>query len=256
MKNQKKRNKDFTTLKAASLRMPVFVLVRPQMAENIGMAARAMMNCGLYDLRLVKPKQSPVDEKALAASSGADVILKNAKVYDTIEQAVCDFDFVFATTARSRAMDKPVVLASNLVSFYMEKQSLQLDKTAVLFGCERTGLENSELALSDALLTVPLNPEHSSLNLSQAVLLIAYEFEKVCKNPSFQGAVEPQNMKASKEMELRFLNFINALLTKKGYYPSDDKRVKMETNLNNIFLKAELSEQEINTLYGVFKHLQ
>ena len=254
LKNQAKRNKDFATLKRASSKAPVFVLVRPQMAENIGMAARAMMNCGIYDLRLVSPKQSPVDEKALAASSGADVILKNAKIYNTIEQAIFDVDFVFATTARSRSMDKKVVQADEVADFFKQDMSIELDKTAVLFGCERTGLENKEVAMADALLTIPLNPEHSSLNLSQAVLLIAYEFQKLFHS-KMKGALAPINEKASKEKELSFLHFLNALLMQKGYYPSDEKYEKMQTNLNNIFLKASLTEQEINTLYGVFKHL-
>ena len=153
-------------------------------------------------------------------------------------------------------MDKDVVLASDLLPFLKEKQTLQMEKVAVLFGCERTGLENKELALSDALLTVPLNPEHSSLNLSQAVLLIAYEFQKLFVHQEFIGATKPKMVKADKKKELLFLNFMNDLLSKKGYYPSNEKREKMQTNLNNIFLKAELSNQEINTLYGVFKHLK
>lgn len=255
LKNQSKRNKDFIALKAASNPAPVFVLVRPQMAENIGMAARAMMNCGIYDLRVVNPKQSPVDEKALAACSGADVILKNAKVYDSIDNAIADFDFVFATTARTRAMLKPVVLADKLQQFFMQKQNVSFEKTAVLFGCERTGLENTELAVSDALLTVPLNPEHSSLNLSQAVLLIAYEFQKLIRNASFCGAKQADTHYASKQQVQLFLNFLDTLLEQKKYFCCADKHSRMQTNLNNIFLKAELSEQDINTLYGVFKHL-
>ena len=255
MKNQAKRNKDLSVLKACSFVAPVFILVRPQLAENIGMAARAMMNCGFYDMRVVCPKQSPIAEKALAASSGADVILKNAKIYNSLEKAIVDFNFVFATTARSRTMDKKVVLASALDAFF-QKNTYRPDKMAILFGCERTGLENKELALADALLTIPLNPEHSSLNLSQAVLLIAYEFEKLLQKGAFKGALEPENPKANKQKIQKFFNFLDELLTTKGYYYTGNKYEKMKTNLNNIFLKAQLSEQEINTLYGVFKHLK
>ena len=140
--------------------------------------------------------------------------------------------------------------------FFVEYPHLSFEKTAVLFGCERTGLENKELALADALLTVPLNPEHSSLNLSQAVLLIAYEFQKLFHNLNFHGEEEGNNTPASKEKVILFLNFLDNLLHQKGYYFADEKQEKMKTNLDNIFLKAQLSEQEINTLYGVFKHLK
>ena len=148
MKNQNKRQKDFENLRNEHPAMPVFVLVRPQMAENIGMAARAMMNCGIYDMRLVSPRELPTDEAALSASSWADVILRNARIFDSLEAAVSDLNYLFATTARTRHIAKPVSTTQDLKTLF-RKLKISQDKIGILFGCERTGLENEELLLAD-----------------------------------------------------------------------------------------------------------
>lgn len=160
---------------------PVFILVRPQMAENIGMAARAMMNCGLWRMRLVSPKENHLDERAINASSGADEILKRAEVFSDLSDALSDLQYVVATTARVRGMEKDVLSAEDMMK-NIKNQHLDISSVGIMFGCERTGLENDELALADSLLTVPLNALHPSLNLSQAVLLTAYEYMKCFSN--------------------------------------------------------------------------
>ncbi len=254
MKNQAKRQKDLAALKGKSPSTPVFILVRPQMAENIGMAARAMMNCGMYDLRVVAPRELPSDERAYAASSGADPILRGAKVYSTLNEAVADLSFVLATTARTRNISKKVVTASQVGSVF-ESAGVDLSKIGILFGCERTGLENEELACANALLTVPLNAEHTSLNLSQAVLLVGYECLKAVHSGNLKAAATPENPIADKANVQAFLDKLNGLLEEKGYYRLADKRPKMQQNLNNIFLKANLTSQEVRTLYGVLNSL-
>ena len=254
MKNQAKRQKDLTVLKGKMSALPVFILVRPQMAENIGMAARAMMNCGVYDLRVVDPRESPFDEKAYAASSGADPILREAKVFSTLKEAIADLNFILATTARPRRLSKPVFKASELRDFF-QNTSIPLSKIGVLFGCERTGLENEELECADALLTIPLNPEHTSLNLSQAVLLVGYECLQAINQNQLKAAKTPENPLANKADVQMFLDKLNSALTEKGYYRLTDKRPKMQQNLDNIFLKAGLTKQEIQTLHGVLKSL-
>ena len=154
---------------------PVFVLVRPQLAENMGMVARAMMNCGLSSLRLVAPRENWLSEKAISAASGAAQILEKAENFNTLEEALSDMHVVMATTARIRDMIKPVMTpmtATQKTVCAVKHKEL----VAWVFGPERTGLENTDLALSDGLVQIPLNPLHSSLNLSQAVLLMGYHW--------------------------------------------------------------------------------
>lgn len=232
---------------------PCFILVRPQMAENIGMAARAMMNCGIDEMRLVCPRESPLDAKALSASSGAERILKSAQIFHSLSEAVQDLTYVVATTARDRDMVKPVQTADQAMSMLHEK-SQKGHRTGILFGCERTGLLNEELALADNLLTIPLNPEHTSLNLSQAVLLVGYEYFKLCQASVFE-TVKEKNTPASKEEIARLLAYLEDLLQARGYFRLADKKPRMLLNLNNIFVRADLTEQEVRTLHGVLNHL-
>lgn len=256
MKNQKKRQKDLNELKQKAPHTPVIILVRPQMAENIGMTARAMMNCGLYDLRVVAPREMPTDEKAYSASSGADSILKNAKVYNTLMEAVGDLQYVLATTARARHLSKPVLYASDIGKF-LSQTNCDCSHIGILFGCERTGLENSELEAANMLLTVPLNPEHTSLNLSQAVLLVCYECQKALRSKlSLASAqITEPNPQATKQEIALLLEKLNLLLEERGYYSIADKRPKMQQNLDNIFQKASLTSQEVRTMHGVLNTL-
>ena len=252
MKNQKKRNKSLSLLKEKGAFAPIFILVRPQMAENIGMVARAMMNCGLYDLRLVQPKALPTDEKALAASSGADPILKGTEVFDSLEEALSDLNCVVATTARPRDVEKDVLTVEEFSDLLpqMEKNG---EKVGILFGCERTGLENEELTLADKIITIPLNSEHSSLNLSQAVLLVAYE----CMKGSLKKSeLKKERVPASKKELDAFLVRFEKLMDDIRYFRIDEKRPRMLRNLNATFVRASLTSQEIKTWHGVLNSLE
>ena len=156
---------------------PSIILVHPQLAENVGMAARAMMNCNLYDLRLVAPRENHLSAKAVSASSGAEEILQQAKIYASVPEAIADLQQVFATTARHRHQTKTVYTAEKAAS-EMTSGLLRGQKCGLMFGPERTGLENDDVSFCDAIINIPLNPKHCSLNLSQAVLLVGYEFYK------------------------------------------------------------------------------
>ena len=231
---------------------PVVILVRPQMAENMGMVARAMMNCGLSELRVVSPKENPKSKKALAASSGAQVILEQAQVFNTIDEAISDVHYMIATTARVREIEKPVYTPDESVK-QLKIKIQKGQKVALLFGPERTGLENKDLIYANAFLTIPLNPIHPSLNLAQAVLLVGWVWwqknmkkELVSKNKTQYA---PQ-----KELGL-FLNFLQQRLEEKGYFRWPDKKERMIQNMKNIFIKSNLTSKEIRTLYRIFHQL-
>ena len=154
---------------------PTIILVQPQMGENIGACARAMLNCGLTELRLVKPRDGWPNEKAQANASGADLVLDNARLFDTTADAVADLHVVYATTVRTRGMIQQFV-TPRVAAEELRAQYAAGHKVGVLFGPERTGLVNDDLTLAEKLITVPLNPSFASLNLAQAVLLIGYEW--------------------------------------------------------------------------------
>ncbi len=229
---------------------PIVILVRPQLAVNVGMVARAMMNCGLNELRLVCPKQSHTSQKAISAASGAQSILEQAQVYDSLSDALSDIQYSFATTARTRDMVKPVYspqkAALKLNSFLKSRE-----KVALVFGPERTGLENDDIMLSNALLSVDLNPVHPSLNLAQAVLLTGW-----CWWDS-QGKSEkviPNRLASQQELN-KFLIFLENILKEQNYFQWPDKKERMVHNLHNIFMRNELTNSEIKTLYRVVKTL-
>src|SRR5262245_19164275 len=154
---------------------PVIILVRPQLGENIGMAARAMLNCGLSTLRLVKPRDGWPNPKALRAASGADVVLEKAKVFDSVAAAAGDLEHVVATSARNRELSQRIVTARRAAG-EMRAWIGRSEKVGILFGPERTGLVNEDMVHADTVLSIPLNPQFSSLNVAQAVLLVAYEW--------------------------------------------------------------------------------
>ena len=233
---------------------PVIVLVRPQMAENMGMVARAMMNCALSELRIVCPRDNPLDERAVSASSGAHKILEDATIYDSLEQALNDCHVVLATTARRRDMVKPVYAPQKAID--MLHQHIQNgQKTAILFGAERTGLENSELVLANGIVEIPLNPEHTSLNLSQAVLLIGYEWFQKAHFQDNTHYKTGDSALASKQELTAFFAHLEMELERRGYFRFKDKKERMQTNLRNIFTRLPLSSSEIKTLHGVVTDL-
>lgn len=238
---------------------PAVVLIEPQMAENIGMVARAMLNNELYDLRLVRPRDGWPNQKAFKPASGADVVLEKARVFDSTEAAVADLGHVYATTARARDMTKDVVTPRHAAG---QMRSLALDdiKTGVLFGKEAWGLNNDDVALADSILMVPLNPAFSSLNLAQAVLLMGYEWFQSAidgEGPEKGSVFEVRNdtRPATKEELIGFFEHLEAELDESGFLRVADKRPNMVRNLRNLFQRARMSEQEVRSMRGVVASL-
>jgi len=222
--------------------MTSIILVRPQLAENIGMVARAMLNFDFDQLRLVHPRDGWPNPQATAAAAGADRVLQHAQVFQSVEEAVSDLSYVYATTARTRDIEKPVQDLSEISA----NQSIQ---TGVLFGAEASGLTNQELALADALLTIQTNPEFSSLNLAQSVVLVCHQLNQVSKQA-------PKKIEAAPKQELHFLlKQLENRLEQKNFFKPIGKKPLMVQNLSAIFTRAGLTSQEIQTLHGVLKTL-
>ncbi len=233
---------------------PVIILVRPQLAENMGMVARAMMNCTLTELRLVQPRESHLSDKALAAASGAQSILETAAVFETLEGALADIQYVLATTARHREMIKPVFSPEEAVPL-LNNHLNHHQKTAILFGAERTGLENDEVIFADGIIEIPLNPQHSSLNLSQAVLLVGYIWFHATQKGDMKHTDAAQAQPATKAELAALFTHLENELTRRGYFRFSDKKERMQRNLRNIFTRAALTKAEIKTLHGVITDL-
>jgi tRNA/rRNA methyltransferase len=229
---------------------PAIILVEPQLGENIGTAARAMFNCGLTDLRLVRPRDGWPSDKARSAASGADLVIDRAQLFDDLAAAIADLQHVYATTARDRYMVKRIVTPRQAAG---EMRALLGEGRAcgILFGPERTGLLNDHLSLADTVVTVPLNPRFSSLNLAQAVLLIGYEwFTAGDATPAEQlatGKSEP----ATKEQLHRFFEHLEEELDRNGFLRNAEKRPSMVRNIRNLFQRAQPTEQELRTLHGI-----
>ena len=236
---------------------PAIILVRPQLAVNIGMCARAMVNFGLDDLRLVNPREGwpRMDERretAYAAAAGAAHLLDAARVFDSLEAAVADLHFVYASTARERGQMKSVVAPAKAMA---ETARIIADgqRCGVLFGPERTGLDNREVSLADAIITFPVNPAYASLNLAQAVLLCGYEWFKASHIPLTPAP--PRASPATREMVVAFFDFLDAKLEERGFFRPVGKKPIMQRNLRNIFHRIGMTEQDIRTLWGAVVRL-
>jgi tRNA/rRNA methyltransferase len=229
---------------------PAIILVEAQLGENIGTAARAMMNCGLDDLRLVRPRDGWPSDKAIGAASGADAVLAKARLYPTIPAAIADLIHVYATTVRDRGMVRRVVTPRRAAE-EMRAWLAADEPCGVLFGPERTGLVNDDVALADTVLTVPLNPAFSSLNLAQAVLIVGYEWFTA-------GAAAPPGMlrrggarPANKDELLNFFAHLEEELIRSGFLRHRESRPHMIRHLRSLFQRAQCTEQELRTLHGV-----
>jgi tRNA/rRNA methyltransferase len=229
---------------------PIVVLVGPQLGENIGAAARAMANFGLSRLRLVAPRQAWPNAKARMMAAGADRILDGAELYDTLEAAIADCTFVFAATARAHDQAKPVVGAAEAAAS-MAPRVAAGEPVAVVFGRERNGLENDEVALADRILTLPVNPAFASLNLAQAVVIVAYEWFKLASGAKLPFAMPEKSAPAPKEQLLALFGALERELEKVEFFRPPDKRETMQINLRNIFNRMQPTRQDIQTLHGV-----
>jgi tRNA/rRNA methyltransferase len=233
---------------------PVIILVEPQLGENIGTAARAMLNCGLGDLRLVRPRDGWPNRKAAAAASGADVVIENARLFETTAEAIADLARVYATTARHRGQITPVVTPRQAAA-EMRAALAEGERVGVLFGPERTGLVNDDIPLADTVLQVPLNPAFSSLNLGQAVLLVGYEWFQSGSDAPPRALVTNETGPASKAELMNFFAHLEQELDDCGFLRNRAQRPSMVRNIRNIFQRALLTEQEIRTLHGIVKEL-
>ena len=229
---------------------PIIVLVEPQLGENIGTAARAMANFGLTRLRLVRPRDSWPNLAARRAASGADAILAGAKLFDTIEAALADCTFVLATTARAHDQAKPVIGPAE-AALEMAPRLAAGETVAAVFGRERWGLMNDEVGLADRVVTFPVNPAFASLNLAQAVLVIAYEWFKVATGGGLPFAMPRRSPPAGKEQLFAFFASVERELEKVEFFRPTEKRDTMVINLRNIFTRMEPTGQDIQTLHGV-----
>jgi tRNA/rRNA methyltransferase len=238
---------------------PAIILVRPQLAVNIGMCARAMVNFGLDDLRLVSPREGwPRNdarrEVAYAAAAGAAHLLDAARVFDSLEAAVADLHFVYASTARERGQMKPVLAPSQAMADTARTDGAG-QKRGILFGPERTGLNNREVSLADAIITFPVNPAYASLNLAQAVLLCGYEWFKAAHAMPASAPMPARSAPATREMVVAFFDFLDAKLEERGFFRPVGKKPIMQRNLRNIFHRIGLTEQDVRTLWGAIVRL-
>ena len=229
---------------------PIVVLVEPQLGENIGAAARAMANFGLSRLRLVAPRQAWPNTKARMMAAGADRILDDAELYDSLEAGIADCTFVVAATARAHDQAKPVVGAAEAAALLAPRVAAG-ELAALVFGRERNGLENDEVALADRILTLPVNPAFASLNLAQAVAIVAYEWFKLASGAKLPFAMPEKSAPAPKEQLLAFFASLERELEKVEFFRPPDKRETMQINLRNIFTRMQPTRQDIQTLHGV-----
>jgi tRNA/rRNA methyltransferase len=232
------------------LRGPVVILVEPQLGENIGMAARAMGNFALTRLRIVNPRDGWPNISAQRAAAGADHILSDAELFDTVEQAVADCTLLFATTARAHDQAKPVV-GPEVAATEMVGQIAAGGTVGILFGRERSGLENEEVGLANRIITFPVNPGFASLNLAQAVLLIGYEWFKLATANRLPFAMPERSERASQhQIDAFFENLVRELDAVEFLRPAE-KRDTMLVNLRNIFTRMDPTKQDMHTLHGV-----
>lgn len=240
---------------------PVVILVRPQLGENIGMCARAMLNCGVTELRIVKPRDGWPNEDAIAAASGAIDVLNSAKLYETTAEAVADLDYVLATTARMRDMVKPVLKAEEAArEIHHRHHGRTAANCGILFGPERSGLENEDVAVASAILNIPLNPGFSSLNLAQAVLLACYSW--LCCDNRFPPAAAPAPEDGDNEAPAKrgaiehLLQYLEADLDERGFFRSAPQKPTLLRNIRNFFFRAAPTVQEVRTLHGILVALR
>lgn len=233
-----------------SRRAPAIVLVRPQLGENIGKAARAMLNFGLTDLRLVAPRDGWPNPSAGPAASGADLVLERARVFDTVAEAVADCAHVYATTVRKRGLVVPVVSPEEAA----REIRAHPEPSAILFGAERSGLETEEVAVAGRIVTVPVNPEFRSLNLAQAVILIAYEWSKH-EALAVPTLGEPPEPRASQEQLERLIGQLDEALVAADYFHPPDRTPATRNTIRTILTKAGWSNREVQALRGMIRAL-
>ena len=229
------------------------ILVEPQLSENIGTAARAMLNFGLVSLSLVSPKQNHLSLKSIRASAGADFVLENAKIYQSVEEAISNTSYVFACTVRKRDMVKPYcgpMELSNIFSNLSKKSNV-----GIMFGREKSGLTNEQVSYADMILQIPTNPNFSSLNLAQAVAIISSEINRIDNKYDKKDFFNSNSVTAEKEEIISFLNHLERALNVSGFLRPVEKKETMMINIRNIFTRSKLNRQDVQTLRGIITSL-
>ncbi|MBA3511365.1 RNA methyltransferase [Sphingomonas sp.] len=232
-----------------SERAPVVVLVRPQLGQNIGKAARAMLNFGLTELRLVRPRDGWPNPEAGPAASGADIVLEKARVFATAAEAVADCSTVYASTVRRRDLVMPVLSPEEMADAIAASPG----RSAMLFGPERAGLETDEVALANAIVTVPINPDFASLNLAQAVILLAYEWSR--KSALAQPPAKDLEPPAPHGELEALVGQLEAALEAKGYYHPPERTRATKNTIRSIFTKTGWSSREVKAVRGLIRAL-
>lgn len=233
---------------------PCFILVRPQMGENIGAAARAMLNFGLERMRIVAPRDGWPNPKAVAMASGAGRLLDTAGLFGDVQAAIADCDYVFATTARGRELVKPVVTPERAMEM-ARAMAAEGKRVGVLFGPERAGLENEDVALANAIVTVPVNPEFPSLNLAQCALLMGYEWRRQSEvvAPEVMGLARTEF--ASRIDVEKLGDHFEERLEAAGFFFPADKADGMRLNLRNMWARLGLTRAEVQTFHGMLRQI-
>jgi len=236
---------------------PVIILVGAQLGENIGAVARAMLNFGLSDLRLVAPREGWQLERALKASAGAEELIENRSEFATLDAAVADLGFIIATSARPRDMVKEVCTPKLVAQEIHQRwaQTPDFGGAGIVFGCERTGLDNEDISRADILCRVPLNPHFSSLNLAQAVLILAYEWAQFDTTALPRNTPLPDTYPADKAMITGMFDHLEAALEAAGFLAPPEKKPAMMRNIRNMFHRSGLTEQDVRTLRGMINAL-
>ncbi len=233
---------------------PVFVLVRPQMGENIGASARAMLNFGLERMRVVGPRDGWPNERAVALASGAGRVLDQAGVFADLDGALKDCDFVFATTARGRELTKPVHTPESAMTLARE-MAAQGKRVGFLFGPERAGLENEDIVRANAIVTVPVNPEFFSLNLAQCVLLLAYEWRRQTVDvPAVVMEMAGADLADAGEIAALAQHYEEDLDSAGFFFPAH-KAPRMKTSLRNMWSRLGLTRAEVQTFHGMLRQI-
>lgn len=228
------------------------ILVQPQMGENIGAAARILSNFGLRDLRIVAPRDGWPNPKAEETARNAKFIIDEAKVFPTFQEAMADLHYLFAVTARPRDMVKPYLTPKETAAEcykHIQNQS----RCGLVFGPERSGLTNGEVALCDAVVTIPVDPEHASLNLAQAVAILCYEC--YCANTTNTPPLQKPLSTATREEINGLFSHLETTLDQANFFKAPEKRERMLINIQNMFLRAELTDQDVRTLRGILTSL-
>jgi tRNA/rRNA methyltransferase len=231
------------------LKAPVIVLVRPQLGQNIGKAARAMLNFGLTEMRLVAPRDGWPNPDAGPSASGADAVLEQAQVFATVQDAVADCAQLYASTVRRRDLIMPVIRPEQMA----DQITTSAERSAILFGPERSGLETDEVALSNAIVTVPINPEFGSLNLAQAVILLAYEWSRNAQLAQ-PPAKELEPPAAHGELE-GLIGQLDQALVAKGYFHPPSRTEATRNTIRTIFTKTGWSSREVKAVRGIVRAL-